>query len=330
MSAPIPPSEWEARIPARPAAAAGLAPAHAFPPRPEAVRVTESDVAALAAEVPLDVDGFRPEGVPLSPVPQPVPEELVRRPRWRRPAGQEDDLGEPTTVFPPDTRYQFYDTSFPWSTCGRVVTPAGSASGVMVGPRHMVTASHVVPWLTGGGTDWMTFTPMQFDTSEPFGTTTVTRVYFWLRVLDANAISSNEAAFDYVVCVLNARIGDTVGYMGSRAYSSNWNGLTAWSHVGYPFDIGAGVRPVFHGDGVMDSTISENTSGRNSFRIMHRNDTADGQSGGPYFGWWPGENWPRVVADQSSENWGGAGGPNAAGGGNAFPALINHARAVEP
>ena len=76
--------------------------------------------------------------------------------------------------------------------------------------------------------------------------------------------------------------------------------------------------------------MSESSGGRNSFRVMHRNDLTPGQSGGPYFGWWTGESFPRVIAIQSAENWGFAGGPNAAGGGNPVPDLINHAKAVEP
>ena len=63
---------------------------------------------------------------------------------------------------------------------------------------------------------------------------------------------------------------------------------------------------------------------------MHRNDYWPGQSGGPAFGWWDGEPWPRVVGIYSAVNGGGPGGPNANGGGNPLPDLINHARGVAP
>jgi V8-like Glu-specific endopeptidase len=274
-------------------------------------------------------DGYLPRGVPVTPYPRRTLEGRPA-PRWRRPDGQRDDLGEPTAVFLPDTRYAFTDTAFPWRTCGRVATPGGSASGVMIGPRHMMTASHIVPWLGDGGSDWITFTPLQYDTSEPFGSAYATRVYYWRQGSDADGIDSQEAAFDYVVCVLNTRLGESVGWMGSRTYSDDWNGQAVWGHVGYPFDIGSASRPVYHGDGIMDSTVPESLGGHDAVRVVHRNDAVDGQSGGPYFGWWEGEEWPRVVATQSAENWGGTGGPNAAGGGAALPILINHARAVEP
>jgi len=239
-------------------------------------------------------------------------------------------MGEPAAVFLPDDRSVIYDTSFPWRTCGRVATPGGWGSGVMIGPRHMMTASHVVPWLADGGSDWITFTPMQYDTSTPFSSAYAIRVYQWQRVNGADGIQSNEAAFDYVVVVLSSNLGDSTGWMGSRGYSSDWNGMVRWAHIGYPQDIGAGVRPVYTTNGVMDSTVSESSGGRDSFRIMHRNDLVPGQSGGPYFGWWSGEDFPRVIASQSAENWGGAGGSNAAGGGEPLPQLIVHATTVEP
>ena len=92
----------------------------------------------------------------------------------------------------------------------------------------------------------------------------------------------------------------------------------------------SGVRPVYTSNGVMDSTVNESFGGRDSLRIMHRNDLRTGQSGGPYFGWWQGEGFPRVVAGQSAENWGSGGGPNAAGGGRSLPDLIAPAIATEP
>ncbi|NXY97204.1 hypothetical protein HYE82_23075 [Streptomyces sp. BR123] len=336
MTEPIPSSDWEDRItvrPAQPGAGGPHAdPGHTFPPRPEYVHVTYAHLSALDREVAHEVDGYLPEAAAVSAVPRPVPPERVRPPLWRRPPGREgdDDRGEPTGVFLPDDRHEFSDTSFPWRTCGRVQTPAGWASGVMVGPRHMLTASHTVPWLANGDADWLTFTPAQFDTSTPFGTAHATRIYSWLRARGGDGIDSTEAAFDYVVCVLSRRLGDTVGWMGARSYSPDWNGKPVWGHVGYPFDIGSGVRPVFHPRAVMDRAVGESTAGRDAFRIVHRNDAVGGQSGGPFFGWWDGDPWPRVVAGQSAENWGEEGGPNAAGGGAALPALIDYARSVEP
>lgn len=277
-----------------------------------------------------DLTGFRPEHLALRPVPERLPRELQVVRQWRRKAKRKDDLVEAGTIFSPDTRYVFSDTAFPWCTCGRVQTASGSGSGVMIGPRHLMTASHVINWGPNNTAGWVKFTPLQFDTSEPFGVAWATCIYWWQQVNVGDGVNSNEAAFDYVVCVLDRRLGDMTGWMGSRGYSSDWNGGAYWAHVGYPGDLGGSTRPIFHGNGVIDSTISESSGGRSAFRMMHQNDYWFGQSGGPAFGWWDGEAWPRVVGIYSAVNWGVAGGPNANGGGNPLPELINHARTVEP
>jgi V8-like Glu-specific endopeptidase len=323
MPDPIPPDEWGSQIERR-----GEGTAHEFPPRPEVVVVTEAD--ARRAEGRREHEGYWPSDAPRHPTPDLLRPEEVRRPLWRRPPGQQDDVGEPTTVFAPDDRAVIFDTTYPWCTCGRVAVPGGWGSGVMIGRRHMMTASHVIPWLAGGGSDWITFTPMQYDTSTPFGSTYADRVYVWQQVNGGDGIQSNEAAFDYAVVVLHDQMGDSTGWMGSMGYSSDWNGQVRWAHIGYPQDIASGLRPVYATNGVMDSTVGESFGGREAFRVMHRNDLAPGQSGGPYFGWWTSEGFPRVIVTQSAENWGAAGGPNAGGGGNPLPDLIIHATTVEP
>lgn len=279
------------------------------------------------------MDGQISRYLPVRPLPRELPEWLQLGPRF--PDGLagtygEEERGDPTAVFSPDDRYSFADTSFPWCTCGRIDTANGWGSGVMIGPRHVMTASHVVNWGAGNTAGWMRFTPLLFDSSEPFGRANVTRIYWWHQANAADGIDADECAFDYVVCVLDRRLGDTVGWMGSRGYSTSWNGATYWAHVGYPSDISGGTRPAFIGNGAIDSDFTRTVGGRDSFGLRHQIDVIPGQSGGPYFGWWEGEPWPRVVGSQSAENWGGSGGPNTCGGGDPLPELINHARTVEP
>jgi hypothetical protein len=64
-----------------------------------------------------------------------------------------------------------------------------------------------------------------------------TQTYFWDRANGSDGIDSLETAFDYVVSVLDNRLGDITGWMGSRGYSSSWNDSAFWSHVGYPGDL---------------------------------------------------------------------------------------------
>jgi V8-like Glu-specific endopeptidase len=299
-----------------------------FPPAVRTVNLAAKRGLKVSA---LERDGYRPEHLDFRPAPQPLPKNL-RQPNRVRPIDLrvEGEMGLATSVFAPDQRYTFSDTSFPWCTCGRVDTAAGWGSGVMIGPRHLMTASHVVNWGPNNTAGWLQFTPLYFDGNAPFGFAYATRIYWWLQADPSDGINSDETAFDYVVCVLDRRLGDVTGWMGSRGYSTSWNGGAYWAHVGYPQDLAGGRRPAFIGSGAMDSTFTRTVGGRDSFGIRHQIDVIPGQSGGPYFGFWSGEPWPRVVSTQSAQNWGGAGGPNTCGGGNPLPELINYARTVEP
>ena len=146
----------------------------------------------------------------------------------------------------------------------------------------------------------------------------------------SDGINSLESAFDYVICgyltlaseiSLDGWVLENIPVLGMGAY---------WAHVGYPGDMAGGLRPAFHGGGVMDQTSSLSTLGRDSFVIKHKNDVWPGQSGGPYYGWWENQPWPEAVSSQSAQNWGSAGGPNTCGGGRALPELINFARSDHP
>ena len=66
----------------------------------------------------------------------------------------------PLFVYPPDGRHTFNDTTYPWRACGRVVTAVGHGAGTIVGPQHVLTASHVVDWSQSNGQiGWLRFEP---------------------------------------------------------------------------------------------------------------------------------------------------------------------------
>jgi V8-like Glu-specific endopeptidase len=297
-----------------------------FPPAVKAVSAARARRLELTA-----LDGLRPAHLAFRALPRELPKALQQSNRVRRyDLRLGEEMGLPTNVFSPDDRYTFSDTAFPWSTCGRVDTAAGFGSGVMIGPRHLLTASHVVNWGPNNTAGWLKFTPLSFDGNEPFGHAFATLIYSWNKADGSDGINADECAFDYVVCVLDSAMGNLTGWMGSRGYSTAWDGGAYWGHVGYPGDLANGARPAFVGYQAMDSTFTRTIGGRDSFGIRHRIDVIPGQSGGPYFGWWAGEPWPRVVATQSAHQWGGASGPNTAGGGNPLPELINFARNNSP
>lgn len=203
-----------------------------------------------------------------------------------------------TTVFGADNRRLFQDTAYPWSTIGKVETNRGWGSGVMIGPRHLLTVSHVIDWTAppGFAADWVRFTPSEFDGQAPFGEAYGSHIYWYVKEDGDGFISGNEGDFDYAIVVLDRRLGETTGWMGARGYDDAWDSLAAWSHMGYPGDLNSGQRPSWQGGFTVDGTDAAAQS------ILHRADVFPGQSGGPVFGFWAGDAGPRAIAVQSWQN----------------------------
>ena len=278
-------------------------------------------------------EGLRPLHLPVDFLPTKVKLTLADRAQppfdFRYPKG----VDRPTNVFAPDDRYIYQDTSFPWCTVGRVDTPLGSCTGCTIGPRLLLTANHAIQFNADGTAGWVRFRPAYYNGSAPFGEAWATQVIFWMQTTGGNGLTDQETAFDYVVCVLDNRMGDTVGYPGYRTYNTGWNGGSFWQHMGYPGDLSGGERPAFQGSCVVSTVGNESTSGQTGFVMGHFNDAVGGHSGGPVWGWWDGEPWPRVVGAQSAEASvpaNNTSGDNEFGGGPALSSLISWARSNFP
>lgn len=270
---------------------------------------------AIATHVPREklrdyekvLSGFIPDHLALDPHPRRlvkaikrIPDHLDKKKRYN------------TTVFSPDERRVFQDTSYPWSAFGRCETNFGPFSGVLIGPRHLLTCNHGIDWTPppGFAADWLTFTPAYFDGDTPFGGTFATHVY-WVKKDNNNGVSDgDEGQYDYVVLVLNDRIGDKTGWLGTRRYTDAWDPLAAWWHIGYPADLTSMQRPTFQSWFTMNG---DDTQGDAHEIIRHQADVFPGQSGGPMFGFWDGDVGPRAVAVQS---WQDAATNGASGGGD--------------
>lgn len=287
---------------------------------PEQLADLESAIARAAAELPrISTDAGVPKHLAVRSVPEPMPEE-VRATRFpTAPANPSLDAPRPTTVFLPENRQVLWDTAYPWGCNGRVTTGNGAGSGVMVGPRHLLTVSHVMVWNNDGSVGWLEFVPAFFDREPgPFGKAHAIRTYYHRKV--TGGLDEDERRHDYVVVVLNWRIGDRTGWLGSKSYTDAWDGQTWWSHVGYPADFG-GLRPTWQSSISLDG---HNAHADSNQEMHHWGDVAVGQSGGPFFAWWDGV--PHAVAVQSSHD----SGRNYASGGSYIPNLINRARSEFP
>jgi len=263
--------------------------ARALPPalRGQASRVgrRQSGEAELAERLA----GFVPEHLGFSASPR----ELLKSVQRIRPVHAEPRIA--TTVFGVDERRAFRDTSYPWSTVGLVQTNRGSGSGVMIGPRHLLTVSHVIDWSAppGFAADWVRFTPSYFDGGAPFGEAYGAHIYWYVQEDGDGFISGAEGDYDYVVVVLDRRLGEATGWMGARGYDDAWDNLDVWSHMGYPADLNSGQRPTWQGGFRVDGSDAAAQS------ILHQADVFPGQSGGPMFGFWAGDVGPRAIAVQS-------------------------------
>ncbi|MCF7976277.1 MAG: serine protease [Phycisphaerae bacterium] len=293
---------------------------HVFPPSITTKGLKSLGNKSRSFNKALEIQGFLPDHLVRKTAPARLSKTLDTPRKTRGPVAKnaEKSGNEATTIFLPESRRVFSDTSFPWCTCGRVDTPIGQSSGVMVGPRHLLTVSHAIQWNSNGTAGWIRFRPSYFNGSTPFGEAWGTRVYFKHKVTGPT-IDWIEGMYDYVCVVLGTRMGNLTGWMGSRGYTDGWDGGAYWSHVGYPGDLTGGNRPTFESNISLDGSWWQFDSHES---MSHRGDVWPGQSGGPFFGWWSGEGWPRVVAVQSSHN----SSENNASGGQDMVDLIIRAR----
>jgi len=284
-----------------------------------------------------EVDGMIPDGVKVTVNPEKAKltaqQEAILRDLER---GEKTDDDRGATIFGADDRYLFFDRSYPWRTTGRVRTAGGTCAGCTIGPRLVLTASHCVNWSADGSSaGWITFSPGYYDGDQPWGEISATQIIYWNPAL--GLLSDQETAFDYVVLVMEEEIGNIVGYPGYRTYNEDWNDGTFWQIIGYPGDLAGTQRPSFQGDAPISSVQDQSLNGQTGFVMGHFNDITPGNSGGPCWGWWADEPWPRVVGVASTIGstavqtpTGSTNGDNEFGGGPALSSLISWARSNYP
>lgn len=252
----------------------------------------------------------RPNFVASAALPKKSP-----RPLKPRKIDHRGELLEPGLIFAPDDRSTYNDRSYPWGTVCKIITGIGTGSGVIVGPRHVLTASHVVDWSrNGAGT-----VEVHRAGASVAATTAITKVWFYTKVTGLVEWSENDE--DYAVLVTASRVGDRFGWLGTRTYDSGWDAERFWMSVGYPGDIAGAMFPVFQRDKWLDEDAWDFGGGRS---MTTDADMIPGQSGSPLFAFW--DDGPYVVAVwsnfSSTENW--------CSGGSDMTQLVSHARSVDP
>lgn len=287
-----------------------------YPKGTEAVGVPYS--AKATDEGVTETDHFYPPFSDLDYTPQQEPKKF-RRPKFidRDTLNQNGAL---KTIFGTDDRKVFYSTAYPWRCVGRVERPLGFGSGVMIGPRHLLTCSHIIDWQPNNTTGWIKFTPMYYNGSAPYGTANGIKTYYKYKVAGPT-IDGTEAQYDYTVVVLDRPIGNSTGWLGSKAYTDAWDGNPVWTHAGYPMDLTGTQRPTYQTGIALDGDAAT-TDDHES--MNHQADVYPGQSGGPFWGYWGGQ--PFVVATQSAQNPSN----NTASGGTNLVDLVNQARTEFP
>lgn len=183
----------------------------------------------------------------------------------------------------PDARQVYYPKDYPWRCTGRIFTyttwptPNWSwwGSGVLIGPRQVLTAGHVAPW---GAQSWaMLFVPGYWDGASIFGAGASSYVSDY-----RGWNTGGGTAYDSCVLRLYEPLGNQLGWIGSRTYDGAWEGGNYWVLTGYPGAIAGANRPVYQsGVAVLDDDEDGDAQ-----QIEHHGDSSPGESGGPMFGFW--------------------------------------------
>ncbi|HQR13136.1 MAG TPA: hypothetical protein PKW52_16830 [Nitrospira sp.] len=288
-----------------------------YPKGSEAIAI--SGISASRQAIEAGTEAFIPDHVDVEFTARLEPRSL-RRPKFiERNDFMRGEIGV-KTIFGVDNRKVFYSTAYPWRCVGKVESPIGSGSGVMIGPRHLLTCSHIIDWRPNNTTGWLKFTPMYYNGSSPYGSAWAIRTYYKHKV-SGPTIDSTEIKFDYVVVVLDRPMGNATGWMGSKSYSDSWDGGAYWTHAGYPGDLTGGQRPTYQTSIALDGDFWSPDSHES---MSHKGDVWPGQSGGAFWGYW--NNSPYAVAVQSAHN----PSDNLASGGSDLVDLVIKARAEFP
>lgn len=214
-------------------------------------------------------------------------------------------------LYGPDDRHIYYPQGYPWQCIGKVdIYPNASAanptewgSGVLIGDRIVLTAGHVAAAISNPH-DWkMRFTAGMYNGSSVVGPGGVS------YVSDSSWWGDGVSGHDLGLLRLYEPLGTSLGYFGAKTYDSSWNNGNYWILSGYPYDLASAISPSRQ---IGIAVLDEDSDSENSAELEHHGDTASGDSGGPFFGFWANDPIPYAVGTTSGHET--IGGPSWTGG----------------
>lgn len=211
-----------------------------------------------------------------------------------------------------DNRTLITSAAYPWRAVGvALINPNSNTirgSGAMVGPRHVLTAAHVI---TDDG-NASSLSPVRAAPAArgegysgnrwPFDRRFV-QWYYWPNGWDGGNLST-DARYDYAVLILSD-INWSPGWVGFGYQTTTWLDYSNFNTAGYPGN----------NYGCVDSPLSSGECGGYMYRqfaqvrsvfpghFYHRFDTHRGQSGSPIY--WSNGNTSRVIYGVHSRSGGG-------------------------
>lgn len=201
---------------------------------------------------------------------------------------------QPRSVIGSDDRFWIDNTTaFPWRTACKIYAdfssgPGSEGSGVLVGPRHVLTAGHVVydhehgGWFTG-----ITVVPALDDTYEPYGEAYATKAWSftgWIQDADPD--------HDMALIVLDSDIGNSTGWLGMSAASDATLQGSIVNSAGYPGD----KQAIYDADYLWGANGTVTALSANTITYSATMDTYGGQSGSGVWQYFPASQENYVVA----------------------------------
>ena len=149
---------------------------------------------------------------------------------------------EPFVIHQPDDRQMYNDPTYPWICVCRITrADGGVGSGVIIGPRHVLTASHVVQW----NTDVAEKVEVHLVGNTARATAFATVAYAYTKITGDPTYSTVDC--DYAVLTVDQRMSGTVSASSgpSSTNSCSLDGDHVWQTIGYATDVLAflAIRP---------------------------------------------------------------------------------------